>query len=109
MTHRFDLEPSEAGGERACAHCGRPTSRHELDDHLWCPDCRADLERTAARGRYLVALAVTLPFGAWIVIEGPRGVLPAYAWALPLAAAWFLGQRIGREVIRGWLRARRGA
>ena len=35
-----------------------------------------------------------------------RGVLSPGAWLLPLAAAYYLGLRIGREVVRGVLRAR---
>lgn len=34
------------------------------------------------------------------------GVLPAAAWGLPLAAAYYLGLRIGREVTKGIKRAR---
>ena len=34
------------------------------------------------------------------------GVLPTAAWGLPLAAAYYLGLRIGREVTKGIMRAR---
>ena len=67
------------------------------------------LEKTAARGQHLIAFLVTLPFAIWIAVEGTRGYFPVYAWAIPLAAAYYLGMRIGREIVRGWVRSRRGS
>jgi hypothetical protein len=66
-----------------------------------------DLEKKASRGQHLIALLVTVPFAIWIAVEGTRGYFPLYAWAIPLAAAYYLGMRIGREVVRGWVRSRR--
>jgi hypothetical protein len=61
------------------------------------------------RGRWtphLVAAAVTIPFAIWIATSDIQGVLSPTAWLLPLAAAYYLGLRIGREVVRGIRRAR---
>lgn len=55
---------------------------------------------------HLIAVAVTVPFATWIAVSDIRGVLPPAAWLLPLAAAYYLGLRIGRELIRGVRRAR---
>lgn len=50
---------------------------------------------------HLIAAVVTIPFGIWIATSDIRGVLSPTAWLLPLAAAYYLGLRIGREVVRG--------
>lgn len=54
---------------------------------------------------HLIAAGITVPFAVWIVLSDIRGVLPWAAWLLPLAAAYYLGLRIGREVVRGVRRA----
>ncbi len=55
---------------------------------------------------HAIALAITVPFAIWILVGDTRGVLPTAAWAMPLAAAYYLGLRIGREVTKGVRRAR---
>ena len=55
---------------------------------------------------HVIALAITVPFAIWILVGDIRGVLPTGAWALPLAAAYYLGLRVGREVTKGVRRAR---
>ncbi len=87
--------------------CGSPSHRSALDRHLWCDTCRVHLERRARRWQHAIALLITLPFAIWIMLEGTKGFFPNYAWFLPLAAAYYLGMRIGREVTKGALRARR--
>jgi hypothetical protein len=58
---------------------------------------------------HAIALVITVPFAIWILVGDTRGVLPTGAWALPLAAAYYLGLRVGREVTKGVLRAREGS
>ena len=55
---------------------------------------------------HAIAAAVTVPFAIWVATSDLRGVLNPAAWLLPLAAAYYLGLRIGREIVRGVLRAR---
>ena len=55
---------------------------------------------------HLIAAAITIPFAIWIALSDIRGVLAPAAWLLPLAGAYYLGLRIGREVVRGMRRAR---
>ncbi|MDH3297899.1 MAG: hypothetical protein OEM23_03780 [Gemmatimonadota bacterium] len=55
---------------------------------------------------HAIAAIITLPFAIWILVGEPSGVLPTAAWGLPLAAAYYLGLRIGREVTKGVRRAR---
>lgn len=54
---------------------------------------------------HLIAAAITVPFAIWIALSDIRGVLAPAAWLLPLAGAYYLGLRIGREVVRGVRRA----
>jgi hypothetical protein len=95
------------GGQR-CASCQELYPHSDLDRQLWCPACREDLGRRVRWGRHAAALLVTIPFAIWILAEGRSGPLPGWAWLLPLGAAYFLGYRIGREVMRGYVRVRRG-
>ncbi|MFO7586907.1 MAG: hypothetical protein R6X22_02450 [Gemmatimonadota bacterium] len=104
---RLVLRPPGEEPLEACRACGVEFPESTLDEARWCPQCHADLETAAARGQHVIALLVTLPFAIWIVREGTRGYFPLYAWAIPLAAAYYLGMRIGREVVRGWTRSRR--
>ncbi len=111
LTRPFDvvLRDPDDGDALSCRSCGAPHAPSDLDQYLWCPACRSGLERRARRGQHLIAGLITLPFFLWILIEGTGGVLPTYAWALPLLAAYYLGSRIGRVLIRNYLRSRRGA
>lgn len=95
------------GDSALCRACGRPRPEPELDDAGWCPTCQAELERRTRRAPHLIAAAIVLPFALWIVLGGRFAVLPRYAWLLPLAAAYYLGFRIGRELVRGYARWRR--
>lgn len=98
------------------ARPGEPTSRCEscrelyphsaLDQRLWCPPCREKLERMARLGSHVSAVLVTVPFGVWVLLESSTEVLSPWAWVLPLGAAYYLGYRIGREVVKGWVRLR---
>jgi len=55
---------------------------------------------------HAIAAIITIPFAIWILVGDKSGVLPLTAWVLPLAAAYYLGLRIGREVTKGVRRAR---
>ncbi|MDP2481028.1 MAG: hypothetical protein Q8W51_00530 [Candidatus Palauibacterales bacterium] len=108
---RDRAEPGTLGAEhdhQPCASCRELYPHNDLDRQLWCPSCREDLGRRVRWGRHAAALLVTLPFAVWILLEGRSGVLPMWAWLLPLGAAYYLGYRIGREVMRGYVRVKRG-
>lgn len=106
----FRARPPGSGGDDGeqarCAACRELHPRDELDQRLWCADCRDRRDRWTRIGSHLTALAVTLPFGAWIALEASTEVLSVWAWLLPLAAAYYLGWRIGRELSRGLVRLR---
>ena len=106
---RLEIGPLGEGPRATCRSCGQDLPQSTLDENGWCPECVWDMETKASRGQHAIALLVTIPFAIWIAVEGTRGYFPLYAWAIPLAAAYYLGMRIGREVVRGWVRSRRGA
>ena len=100
----FRPRGGEEEGRSRCAACREIYPNSTLDQRLWCPDCRERLDRLARLGSHAVALLVTVPFGVWILLEGSTEVLSIWAWVLPLAAAYYLGFRIGREIVKGWVR-----
>lgn len=87
-----------------CEACRELYPHSALDQRLWCPKCRDRRERWTRIGSHATGLAVTLPFGAWVLAEASTEVLSIWAWLLPLAAAYYLGWRIGRELARGLVR-----
>lgn len=91
-----------------CALCGEPRPEEALDEVGRCPDCRDRRERRLQVWPHLIASLIVVPFGAWVLVLEKSAFLPWYAWLLPLAAAYYLGFRIGREVVKGYLRWRRG-
>lgn len=90
-----------------CEACGKPRPEGALDESGWCADCGEKIRRRIRLGQHLIATLIVLPFAIWVLILEKSDFLPWYAWLLPLAAAYYLGQRIGRESIRGYIRWRR--
>jgi hypothetical protein len=78
-----------------------------LDEDRWCPECHKRMQRRVRVGQHLIAGLIVLPFAVWVVTLEKLDFLPVYAWLLPLLAAYYLGLRIGREAIKGYLRWRR--
>lgn len=58
-------------------------------------------------GPHIIAALIVVPFAVWVWGLERSDYLPPYAWLIPLAAAYYLGFRIGREAIKGYLRWRR--
>ena len=90
-----------------CDGCGDLHPRNALDQDCWCDACRPRMQRRMRIGRHGIAAVVTLPFAVWVWRLEKLEYLPTLAWLLPLAAAYYLGFRIGREVVRGYIRWRR--
>lgn len=95
----------EEAGAR-CRSCRAVRPREELDDRLWCEACRERLARASLIGSHLTAVLVTVPFGIWVLVSGSTEVLSPWAWVMPLGAAYYLGWRIGREIVKGWVKLR---
>ena len=94
-------------GDQVCRNCGEPKPLADLDQYHWCEDCQAGLRKRITGRAHLIALLVVLPFAAWILLDSQFSYFPWYAWLLPLAAAYYLGFRLGREVMKGWIRWQR--
>jgi hypothetical protein len=77
-----------------------------LDEGGWCTTCGPAMRRRLKRGRHLVAAIITLPFAIWILTLDRGGTLSQAVWLLPLAASYYLGLRIGGEVVKGFVRWR---
>lgn len=90
-----------------CSGCGRVRPEAELDENRWCSECQERMRKRIRIGQHLIATAIVLPFAVWVLLVEKYDFLPFYAWLLPLAAAYYLGLRIGRESIKGYLRWRR--
>lgn len=87
-----------------CEGCGGEFAANALDENDWCDACRLIMKRRLARGRHIIAALITLPFAIWVLTLDRGGTLAQPVWLLPLAAAYYLGLRIGREVVRGYSR-----
>jgi len=108
VSRPFEVGERAGQGELSpCVECGSSVPTDQVDDAGWCHECRRRLEHRTRTGQRLIAGVITLAFLAWILAEGTGDVLPLYAWALPLLAAWYLGSRIGRVISRNVLRSRR--
>lgn len=94
-------------GDQVCRNCGEPTSLSELDQYHWCGECQAGLRKRITGRAHVIALLVVVPFAGWILLDSQFSYFPWYAWLLPLAAAYYLGFRLGREVMKGWIRWQR--
>ena len=87
-----------------CDSCGGLFTKSELDGDHWCSNCRPQMRRRLAVWRHVVAILVVLPFAIWVVRLEKLDFLPQVAWLLPLSAAYYLGFRIGKEVVKGYTR-----
>ncbi len=90
----------------ACDGCGSIPPRGALDEDGWCDECRPRMRRRLRFWRHAVALLITVPFAVWVWRLDRGAYLPPVAWSLPLLAAYYLGLRIGGEVVKGYSRWR---
>lgn len=91
----------------ACDSCGELFPEKALDEDRCCDGCRLRMRRRMRWGSHLIAAVVTLPFATWVLVLDKTEFLPPAAWLLPLTGAYYLGFRIGREVVKGYTSWRR--
>ena len=91
----------------ACDACGRVLPKGALDGDGWCDGCRPRMRRRMKVGPHVIAALIVVPFAVWVLTLDRGAYLPDAAWLIPLAAAYYLGFRIGREVVKGYTRWRR--
>jgi hypothetical protein len=89
-----------------CRRCRQERTADDLDRQLWCEECRrAERRRAGHWGRGLAfAAAVLLSFWIAIVIQPSREFL--LLWALVIVVAFYLGSRLGQELVFGIIRVR---
>lgn len=93
----------------ACDVCGEVRPRATIDTNHWCEDCRPRMLKRLRVWRHATALVVALPIAAWVFIHPTFGRQPLMLWSLFVIAAYYLGFRFGREVMKVYTRLRRGA
>ena len=101
-THRFPLQD-----ELSCRVCDTPSSERPLDRMLWCQECRAEARAKATRIGWFVGVAVALPMAAWIFLV-MKPTLMLGGWIGVVVGGFWLGTRVGREVLFASYRARWG-
>ena len=90
-----------------CDGCGTTHPKEALDEDGWCAECRPRMQRRMRIGPHVIAALIVVPFAIWVWSLEKAEFLPAYAWLIPLAAGYYLGFRIGREAVKGYLSWRR--
>jgi hypothetical protein len=87
-----------------CIRCLEEKELDQMDRLLWCQDCRdAARERAGMWGwGFGIVLATALALWIWFVIQ-PTDVIIG-GWIGTVAAALWIGARVGREVAYGVLR-----
>jgi hypothetical protein len=89
-----------------CHRCRQARPTEELDRMIWCEEClRAERRRAAWWGRAMAFLAaVALSF--WIAIHVQPSEQFLLLWALVVIVAFYLGSRLGTELVFGVVRVR---
>lgn len=89
-----------------CHRCRQARPTEELDRMIWCEEClRVERRRAAWWGRAMAFLAaVALSF--WIAIDVQPSDQFLLLWALVVIVAFYLGSRLGTELVFGVARVR---
>lgn len=89
-----------------CHRCREARPTEELDRMIWCEEClRVERRRAAWWGRAMAFLAaVALSF--WIAIDVQPSDQFLLLWALVVIVAFYLGSRLGAELVFGVARVR---
>jgi hypothetical protein len=89
-----------------CHRCRQARTTGELDRMIWCEDClRLERRRAARWGRGLAFLAA-VALALWIAIDIQPSDQFLVLWALVVIVAFYLGSRLGTELVFGIVRVR---
>jgi hypothetical protein len=89
-----------------CRRCRQPRTADDLDRILWGQECqRAERRRAAWWGRALAFGAAVL-LSLWIATRIQPSDQFLRLWALVVVVAFYLGSRLGTELVYGITRVR---
>lgn len=92
-------------GDLPCQACGTPSERSDLDRLLWCPDCVERARVLARRGSVVIGLVVAAVLAVWI-FGFLRPTVIVGGWIGVVLGGFWVGARVGREVLFAIYRAR---
>ena len=93
-------------GDLFCSKCGEQREASELDRMLWCEFCLASARRTAKNAGLAVGTVLAGGLALWIWLVQKPSDLVIGGWIGTVLAAFYLGMRVGREVVFGAVRVR---
>jgi hypothetical protein len=95
--------------ETNCRSCQQLYKASDLDRYLWCPDCRAAVNRRGARWGWLVGAVASIGVAVYLYVRvHPSGRFLAF-YVLILGMTFILTRRIAVAVNHGYYRSRGGA
>jgi len=89
-----------------CRVCGLEKPRREVDRLLWCEECVQAGRARAATRSWAIGALLALVLGSWIWLYIRPSDLVLGGWIAVVVAGFWLGARIGREVLFGIYRSR---
>jgi hypothetical protein len=92
-------------GDLSCQVCATVHERSDLDRLLWCEDCLARARLKARKGSLVIGLVVAGVLAAWI-FGLLRPTVIVGGWIGVVLGGFWVGARVGREVLFAIYRAR---
>jgi len=87
-----------------CVRCLEEKDVEEMDRLLWCASCRESARERAGIWGWIVGgvFSVALALYIWLAIRPSDLIIPG--WIATVAAALWIGSRVGKEVAYGAIR-----
>jgi hypothetical protein len=92
-------------GDLRCQACGTLHERPDLDRLLWCEECLDRARSRARRGSMVVGLVIASVLAFWI-FGVLRPTVIVGGWIGVVLGGFWVGARVGREVLFAVYRAR---
>lgn len=87
-----------------CVRCLEQKDVEEMDRLLWCEECRDAAVQRAARIGWAFGTLCAVGLAVWIRLTGQSTEVIPGAWLGAMAAALWIGSRVGREIAYGVMR-----